>query len=59
MKGIESLTNKERTELIDETIDCLYSRSWCEINGIDYINPDFNLATEKVYSEGYWKNNSN
>lgn len=46
---IPTLGTQEQNNLIEETMNNLYSRSWCQMNGIEYSSPDVSRAKALVY----------
>jgi len=50
---IQALPEGQRALFSEKLLDRLYSRRWCNVHGIDYVNPerDMQRAKEIVYSE--------
>lgn len=53
MDRLEDLTPEKRKELEETLEQHLYSREWCYMNNIDYVNPDFSKARNIIY-ESYF-----
>jgi len=55
-RKINELSNENKKEFNNILNDILYSRSWCENNGIDYVNPNIIEAKEKLYNKMFSEN---
>ena len=50
---INALPSEKRKEFFGELIQNLYDEGWCELNNIDYVNPDFRKAKQILFREKY------
>ncbi|MBU2576440.1 MAG: hypothetical protein KKF50_01840 [Nanoarchaeota archaeon] len=50
-KGIESLSEEDKSRFDKRLMDNLYDRYWCKGKGIDYVDPNIKEAKEKTYQE--------
>ena len=50
---IQALSKEQIVLFREKLLNCLYYRRWCNMHGIDYVNPerDMQKAKEALYSE--------
>jgi hypothetical protein len=55
---IDKMSEKDRERLEELLVDVLYSKEWCEIHNISYVDPDIQSiqrAREEVYKQFFEK----
>ena len=54
-KQIDKMSEKDQERLEELVIDRANERDWCNMYGIDYVNPDFDKVREEVYKQFFEK----